>query len=192
MKKFMLLLCATLFIFMGSNIGYAKENAKPKEVVKDSIETIILVSNGVTDTITYSQNSKVEAANKILRLNPETLKDIKDRVYGNLKPIDYPFGLMFGYIGIFIFWVISTYFGIKSKTNGSPSQFSFFFWVKDNPHKLISLAFVTLVILISLRFISELWGSTFGTMFTAFLVGLLIDFAVQKLIKLREKFLLNT
>lgn len=120
-------------------------------------------------TLLTAQNSDLMAA-----------KSFMEYLFGGLTLVEYEVAFSFAFMGMFLRWFWN--YRTKGKTNSkTPKKFSWSYWFRDNLlSKLMSIVSSCIVIFISLRFSSDLFGIAF-TWFYSFTVGLCLDFFISKL-----------
>lgn len=116
---------------------------------------------------------------------------VSDYIFGNLSINKLSAIYIFVYLAILFVWIYKTAKAIKNINNNTPTKFSFSFWFRDNIiPKSLSLISSFLAVFFLFRFADQflsnyldIGGAVDGTMFTALVVGLSIDYFIERLVK---------
>lgn len=109
-------------------------------------------------------------------------------LFGSIPLSKYMAGYLFAFAAIGLRALIKLKKGLKEKNERSPNKFSGSFWIKDNLIRILSSIAINFIILTAyFRFTPDIveylnipFGSEF-TMFSAFVIGLGIDFIIDKI-----------
>jgi len=155
---------------------------------------LILIANN-DSIITQNVNINIALQDSILTLNDSlhnvmirqhVLQEINEKILGGLSLSDYLTGFIFAFIGMFLRWYYKTRKSIKYNPE-TPNRFIFSYWIKDNLlPKLLSILSTLVVIFITLRFPTELISINFSFWY-AFVVGLSLDYFVDKIKKIKPE-----
>jgi len=120
--------------------------------------------------------------------------DVISGLLGDLSMADYTVAFIFAGIGILIRTGIVTRNGVVDPTNDTPMKFSLSYWFWHNlPYKSFVVLLNVCIIFVSLRFPKDIteyigmqWLSSMATNFYAFILGLLLDYIIDKMRKKSE------
>jgi hypothetical protein len=110
---------------------------------------------------------------------------------GSLTIVNYIVAFVFIFIALILKWTWKTKDGVKTCPH-SPEKFSWSYWWKDNLYpKAVSSISVLLTVFVTLRFCTEITGRVFSYLI-AFLIGLSLDFIIDRLKKMAPKLISET
>ena len=115
------------------------------------------------------------------------MTEFKELVFGNVTGVWYLAAFFFSFVALFVRWAIKTSGGIKSKTNGSPGEFSWEYWFENNfVTKLKSVGLTIAVVFLCLRFATDWFGIVPSMAFAAG-IGLGFDWILDYIKKKTQK-----
>ena len=103
-----------------------------------------------------------------------------------LTPVSLAAGFVMSLMGMYLQWFFKTIYAMKYK-EGTPKKFSLSYSIKDNwLKKLLTGLAIIIIIFVTYRFPVEFVGATYS-MFYAFVVGLGIDWVIDRWFKISKK-----
>lgn len=175
---------------------------KTKEKIKTLLFFVILAVLAATCEVATSQSVKTDTVKVVvdtIKVVPTTIDtisvlsnkwaELKENILGDkLTGIGYISAFFFSFLGLFLRWVFTANKATKKYDNGTPNEFSWSYWFKDNlSPKLLSLLTNIIVIFLCLRFSVE-WFGMIPSMIFAVTVGLCFDWFADFIKKIQPNY----
>lgn len=194
MKKVFLTLVAVIFITLGYSqtqtmrVNLNKDTIVKKEMI-DSVKKATVIKDAVIEqqsqAIETKTDSIVQQEKKISELEKATAKYF----FGGKSIYFIFYGLVWVLLGVIFVWCMTALIGMKDKTNGTATTWSWkeFFKPSNVMKKVLSFIASSICAFAIMVFFDNLTHLAL-TMFYCFGIGLVLDLLIYWLFKWRKKF----